>query len=122
MHTIMVVDDEKDIVDVVASVLEEHDYQVIKAFSGTEAYIILQDLKVDLIISDYMMPGLSGMDLYFRLLEDPDHYKVPFIVMSAFAEEVENTSIYAAFLKPFSIEKLIEAVRRALAADGGKGT
>lgn len=115
MQTILVVDDEADIVEVVTSVLEEHGYQVITACNGAEAYITLQDKTVDLIISDYMMPGLSGMELYFRLLEDPDHHRVPFIIMSAFAEEVENTSIYAAFPKPFAIAKLMEVVKCALA-------
>jgi CheY-like chemotaxis protein len=65
-HTILVVDDETSLVEVLVSVLECHDYVVLKAHDGVEALEIMQENHIDLLITDYMMPRLDGMALYHR--------------------------------------------------------
>jgi CheY-like chemotaxis protein len=114
MQTILVADDEEGIVEVLACVLEARGYQVLKALNGSDAYAILQERPVDLVISDYMMPGLNGVEMYFRMLEDPSFDNVSFILISAFSGEIAHAPIRAIFPKPFDIEKLLDVVPQAL--------
>ena len=114
MQTILVVDDEESIVEVLACVFESEGYRVLKASDGIAAYELLHAHRVDLVVSDYMMPGLNGIELYFRMVEDPDLEDVPFIMISAFSAELVATPFTAVFGKPFDMQKLVATVKTAL--------
>ena len=124
---VLVVDDDRSVGQVVASVLGfEHDVSI--AHSGREALTMLErEPDVDLIVCDLMMPEVSGMDLYEALVLVRPHLARRFLFMTAGA----FTRSAHAFLervapalldKPFSAEALIDAVRGTLAvaqrADG----
>jgi CheY-like chemotaxis protein len=66
MKKIMVVDNEPDIVDLTRTVLEIGGYNVVLAYSGEECLKKIDEEKVDLILLDIMMPGMSGWDVFAR--------------------------------------------------------
>ena len=69
MSTILVCDDDKDIVDAIDIYLTQEGYQVLKAYNGEEAIKVLKEKEVDLLIIDVMMPRLDGIRD-----ESADHY------------------------------------------------
>ena len=80
--TILVADDELAIIDLVAFLLEDLGHTVLRAFDGAAALAILRTGRVELLITDNMMPRLSGVEL-IAYLHDHDTLAVPVILMSA---------------------------------------
>jgi PAS domain S-box-containing protein len=119
-ETILVVEDDDAVRDLVAKTLDLHGYTVIAVSSGKAALKESAKFvrKIDLLISDLVMPGLSGRDLARRLAKERPRLKV--LYMSGYADEhmvqAASTEPNASFLpKPFSPGELEQAVRRALA-------
>ena len=77
MKTIAIIDDDTHIGDMLAEVLQREEYDVLRAYSGTEALYLLADNKPDLVLLDLMMPGLTGEEVL------PKIKGTPVIVMSA---------------------------------------
>lgn len=101
---ILVVDDEKDIVDFIAVYLGDEGYKVLKAYHGDEALALLDAHDVDLVILDIMMPGLDGMEVCRRIREKNN---IPIMILSAKATEVDkvvglSTGADDYMVKPFS--------------------
>ena len=117
MPTILVVDDEPNIVEVLEIVLQDEGMEVLKSSSGQEALTLLQKNDVDLVISDIKMPDFSGVDLLREAKQlSPDTI---FIMMTAFAStetaiEALQHGAYDYITKPFKMEDLRSIVRRAL--------
>lgn len=114
METILVADDEEAIVEVLACVLDAEGYRVLPAHDGLEAWRLLTQERIDLVISDYMMPGMNGLELCVRSRAEPATAHIPFILISAFAEELVHTSAQAVFGKPFDVTRLVREIRRLL--------
>jgi len=118
--SVMVVDDEKDLCELVGKTLEQIGYQVITANSGQEALAIIDDgdETVDLLVTDMVMPGMNGSELARRLGSTRRMMKV--IYMSGYpADVVEEHGIHPnrgdEFMqKPFTPEQLIHKVREVL--------
>lgn len=113
-HTILVVDDEQALADVLANILECHDYVVLIAGDGQEALAIIKANKIDLIISDYMMPKLNGIELHHRLADDHLTSHIPMIMMSALPDDLMDIPVFSILKKPFHIEELVNEVAIAL--------
>lgn len=113
MHTILVVDDETSLVEVLASVLEYHDYVVLKAHDGVEALEVMQENRIDLLISDYMMPRLDGMALY-HCLRTEGTPAIPMIMMSALPDALDGLLLHTVLKKPFQLDELMHHVEGAL--------
>ena len=77
MYTIMIIDDDVSIGNVLEELLQREGYATLRAYSGTEARLCLSTQKPDLILLDLMLPGLSGEELL------PEISEVPVIVLSA---------------------------------------
>lgn len=113
---IMVVDDEKKIVQLVKAYLERDGYRVLAAYDGQEALNLAQREKPDLVVLDLMLPGLSGLDVCRSLRQESD---VPIIMLTARAEETDKlvglelgADDYVT--KPFSPRELVARVRAVL--------
>lgn len=113
---VLVVDDEKNIVELVKFNLEKEGFEVLCAYNGDEAIEITRKEKPDLIILDIMMPGKSGLDVC-RILRSET--KVPIIMATAKGEEVDKilglelgSDDYVT--KPFSPRELISRVKAIL--------
>ncbi|MDD5687101.1 MAG: response regulator transcription factor [Elusimicrobia bacterium] len=113
---ILVVDDEKDILELVKYNLEKAGYSVMSAKSGGEALDII-DIKpsLKLIILDIMLPGLNGLEILKRIKKDKEVQSIPVIMLTAKGEEsdiIEGLRLGADdyITKPFSIKVLIERI------------
>jgi CheY-like chemotaxis protein len=113
--TVLIVEDEPAIRSVVAALLEEEGYAVRRARDGLEALTIIDTDRVDLILSDVVMPQLDGASLV-RLLRQRGHL-VPVILMSAVYADVDLPGV--PFVpKPFDVDRLLEAVAAAMTVNG----
>jgi two-component system response regulator PilR (NtrC family) len=117
MPTILIVDDEPNIIEVLEIVLQDEGMEVLKSTSGREALILLRDNDVDLVISDIRMPDFSGVELLREAKQLSPH--TIFIMITAFAStetaiEALQHGAYDYITKPFRMEELRSIVYRAL--------
>ncbi|HEX5419810.1 MAG TPA: response regulator [Gammaproteobacteria bacterium] len=113
MKTILVVDDEFGIVDVLLAALEDEGYRVLTASNGRRAMERLAENVPDLIIMDFMMPLLDGAEAGKAIRGDPATASIPIIMMSALPEPAVRKRFdgYQIFLrKPFLIPALLESM------------
>ncbi len=82
-RTIIVVDDEPDIVKIVRIMLEDTGFNVRCAYNGPELFSSMKEQKPDLIILDIMMPQMDGLEALTRLKEDPETASIPVILLTA---------------------------------------
>lgn len=124
MKTILIVDDEYDIVSTLQMILSFEGYTVGIAFHGAEALNKLEESPLpDLIISDVTMPVLDGYAFVKALKKTPNHAAIPIILMSA--AQLDNTRIeegsYTLFIrKPFDVDRLLNDVKKILTNKHGK--
>src|SRR5258706_13902762 len=109
--TILVADDETHILHVVSLKLRNAGYLVITARDGQEALEMAQQERPDLIITDYHMPHLSGLELCQRLKQDPVTCAIPAIMLTARGYQLdpadpEQSGILRMLSKPFSPRQL----------------
>ena len=74
MNKILVVDDDREIVDAIEIYLNNEGFEVLKAYDGMEALEIIADTDIDLIIIDIMMPKLDGIRATMKIREDKNEY------------------------------------------------
>jgi two-component system sensor histidine kinase/response regulator len=123
--TILVVEDDPNMVEIITFLLEDEGYQVLQATGAEVALSLLEQHKVDLIISDVMMPGMSGFDFYERLHVHPEWSQIPFIFLTAKSQRADvrrgmGLGADDYLTKPFEPEELLSAItvrlQRAAAA------
>lgn len=112
-RSVLVVDDEPAIVDVVAALLVEEGYDVWCAHSGAAALEATERASFDVVVADVMMPGLDGVGLLHGLRQRGS--TVPVVLMSAAYAEVDWPGVRFV-RKPFDLAQLTAAVDRALRA------
>jgi two-component system alkaline phosphatase synthesis response regulator PhoP len=88
--TILVVDDEQDIVDLISYNLSKEGYEVATAGNGTDAVMLAQRLRPDLVILDIMMPGLDGFEVCRTLRQDPSLQTTAIVFLTAKAGEIDQ--------------------------------
>ena len=114
---ILVVDDEKDIVEFLTQLLEDNGYGVRSANDGLEAMSLVQESKPDLILLDLQMPEETGTGLYRKLQHKKEFKDIPVIVISGLAGSYLAVSKSVPVLdKPPEEENVLEEVRKALGA------
>lgn len=116
---LLIVDDEKDIVDLVAYNLEREGYEVLKAYDGEGALRIVRAKSPDLVILDLMLPGIQGVEVCKRLRRDPATSAVPVIMLTAKGGEVDKVLGLEVgaddyLTKPFSVKELVARVKAVL--------
>ncbi|MDP6722130.1 MAG: response regulator, partial [Pirellulaceae bacterium] len=101
--------------------LEDAGFSATVAFDGGEALHLAQQSQFDLVIADYQIPKMVGMELCRRLRQDVRYTHTPMILMSAFedikvVEMLEDIELLEAiFVKPFSMEEMVSQIRGCLA-------
>ncbi len=115
----MVVDDEFHIVQVVAIKLRNNGFNVITADNGADAYTLACEQKPDIVITDYQMPKLSGLELIEKMRSNPDTAQIPVIMLTArgFAiddEQKQKLGISVCLSKPFSPREVLGTVEDVL--------
>ncbi len=116
-QTIMIVDDDLNVLEVLQARLTSNGYQVIKATSGTEAINLLKSKHIDLLISDMKMPGMDGMDLFQEVRTQIPN--LPVIFLTAFGSIPDAVHAVKAgavdyLAKPFEGHELLKKLRQVL--------
>jgi chemotaxis family two-component system response regulator PixH len=115
VKTILLVDDEYSIVEVLSHLLEEDGYSVVAAANGEEALERASQHPPDLVITDQMMPLMSGAELFAALQRIPALRQVPVILITSAPIALTRDRRWADFIvKPFEFEELARAVHRVL--------
>ena len=117
MPVLLVVDDDPDILRVVRFYLTKQQYTVHTATCGAEALAILdKERDIELILSDVMMPQMSGLELLTIVRENPDYADIPMILISAEGETAKkvaglNLGADDFITKPFNFDELMARVK-----------
>ena len=115
MDTILVVDDETEMTELIAMMLDEDELTVLTAGDGLEALAIALREHPQLVLTDIMMPRMNGVELCRRLQEDPDTRDTVVLLMTAAGQfEMGECSPVGLLRKPFDLDGLSETVRRHL--------
>ena len=117
--TIMVVDDNPDIITIVKTILEGKGYNVFSAFSGAELLNMLKGQKPDLIILDIMMPEMDGLEVLSRLKAMSDTATIPVILLTAKVQYEDVLGGYKLgadyyITKPFTSTQLVNGINLLL--------
>jgi CheY-like chemotaxis protein len=115
-RTILVCDDEPHILHVVSTKLKNGGFNVITAADGEEGLQLAREHLPDLVITDYQMPILSGLELCAKLRADEKTAAIPAVMLTARGfslgeDETQNTNIRKILPKPFSPREILRTVK-----------
>lgn len=118
-QTILVVDDEQDLLDLIEYNLRKEGFNVIKAENGEDGIQIAKEMKPDLVLLDIMMPRMDGIEVCDKMREDAELKQIPIIFLTARSDEkteVEglNKGADDFITKPISTTKLISRIKAVL--------
>lgn len=117
--TVLIVDDEAPIREMIAVALEMADYDYIEAADAREAHALIVDKQPDLVLLDWMLPGTSGVELARRLKKEEATADIPIIMLTAKVEEdnkIQGLEVGADdyITKPFSPRELVARLKAVL--------
>lgn len=115
-HSILIVDDDTDIVQLIEVHLKQDGFKVFRAYNGVEALDILDSNDIQLTILDIMMPAMDGIEVCRRIREQ---YNIPVMFLSAKTTEIDkviglSTGADDYITKPFSMMELVARVKAQL--------
>lgn len=118
-HKILVIDDSKVIRMRVRDMLPAGNFDLLEAGDGIEGYRLISNEKPNLIVLDFLLPKMSGWDIYQELQKSPEFKRIPLVLMSGRKEEVvekipEPFEHFAFVEKPFDQKQLVDAIREAM--------
>jgi DNA-binding response OmpR family regulator len=119
MKTILLVDDEAHLRLLVHTTLDNPAYRILQASDGLAALDLARKEYPDLLVLDWMMPGMSGIEVAGALRQDPTTCHIPIIMLTAKGQEADKeqgraVGTYAYLVKPFSPLELLEKVQEVL--------
>lgn len=117
-QTVLVVDDEQFIVELIADILEDEGFAVDRAYDGIQAERAIAMSPPDLVIADVMMPRMDGLSLLRLIRERSDD--TPVLLMSAVREPLDADIPFLA--KPFDVADLIDKVQGLMDRNGSPVT
>jgi CheY-like chemotaxis protein len=121
MKKILLIDDEKDFVDLVKKFLEMRGYAVMPAYNGIDALEKMKELP-DMVLLDIKMPDMDGFEVLRHLKSNPDIANAPIIMLTSKAETdsiFESQRLWASdyVIKPINLEDLLTLIKRYLDDD-----
>src|SRR3989304_8265379 len=122
---IMIVEDEPAFHDLYTMMLEDTDYEIIRAYDGDEALSKLEEKKPDLIILDILLDLVTGDTFFLYIKGMPEYADIPVIVCSSFSakayKNLKEMDPNLVFLeKPFTKEQMIEEIKAKIGKEGWK--
>jgi CheY-like chemotaxis protein len=122
MHTILIADDEGSIRTLIETTLEGPGCKLLLAENGSIAFEIASRELPDLIVLDWMMPSMTGLEVAERLRQESRTAKIPIILLTAKGQETDKkqgleVGAVAYLVKPFSPLELLQIVQRILAGE-----
>jgi two-component system chemotaxis response regulator CheY len=117
LSTILIVDDDPSTRFVLRLILEREGYTVLEAGNGAAALAMIKlDSLPDIVMTDLMMPIMTGVELVRRLRSEPRTAKVRIVVVSSNPEAAQSLEVDAIVTKPFTAAKLADRLRAIAAA------
>jgi len=118
-HTVLIVDDSPTAAPELRALLESSDYQVQIALRADEALQILQDGKIDLVITETLLPGTDGFELVRKIRQEPAWAQLPIIMLTVRSAPEDYAAGFEAganeyFIKPMEPPKMLAAARGLL--------
>ncbi|MEL6442263.1 MAG: response regulator [Cyanobacteria bacterium J06621_8] len=118
-HKILVIDDSKVIRMRVKDMLPEGNFDVIEAKDGLEGFNLIRTENPNLIMLDFLLPKMSGWEVYQEIQKQPKFRSIPLVLMSGRKEEVtdkieEPFEFFSFVEKPFDRDQLVDAIRDAM--------
>jgi len=120
MKTVLIVDDEPDIIMLLRLALEAAGYATVEATDGKEALEVIRSSHPDLVLLDIMMPGMDGWATLEHLDETGEHPRVIMVTAKTASRERDRAmemGVDDFVTKPFEPDELLERMRRVLVAD-----
>lgn len=119
MKRILAVDDEEHILELVAYNLEQEGYEVLKAHSGEEVMPLLENNPVNLVLLDWMLPGMDGIEVLKQIRSHEVYQKIPVIFVTAKGDEISKVVGLMVgsddyIVKPFGIHELSARIKAVL--------
>ncbi|MEW6297786.1 MAG: response regulator [Thermodesulfobacteriota bacterium] len=119
VKTILLADDEANLRTLVRTTLDDPAYRILEAADGASALALARQERPDLLVLDWMMPGMSGVEVATALRQDPATAHIPIILLTARGQEKDKEQgqalgLYAYLVKPFSPLELLEKVQEVL--------
>ena len=116
---VLIVEDEEAIITLLKYNLEREGFRVFTAMDGEEALITLREKKPDVVVLDWMLPSLSGIEICRQMRRNPETKNIPVIMLSARGEEDDRVRGLDCgaddyVVKPFSPSELIARIRAVL--------
>ena len=124
MPTVLVVDDEFGIVDVLETILIDEGYRVLTACNGKQGLESLATERPDVVLLDLMMPILGGVEMLAAMMAEPAYRHIPVIMISSLGEDVlaKKCTGYVAYLrKPFRATAILSTIDRVLGGRANAG-
>ncbi|MCG8430753.1 MAG: response regulator [Candidatus Omnitrophica bacterium] len=90
MEKILIADDEVDIREIMKSIIAKEGYEVIAVEDGTQALATAREVKPDLVILDYLMPGLNGIEVCRALQKEEETRRIPVIIITAYPNQKDE--------------------------------
>ena len=118
-HKILVIDDSKVIRMRVKDMLPEGNFDIIEAKDGLDGFNLIRTENPNLIMLDFLLPKMSGWEVYQEIQKQPQYRSIPLVLMSGRKEEVtdkigEPFEFFSFVEKPFDKEQLVDAIRDAM--------
>ena len=114
-RTIVIVDDFKANTVVMNSTLTNAGFEVLEANSPEEAMLLFDGRKIDLMVTDYLMPNINGAELTSEVKSRSDYKSMPVLILSAENDEkykvkARNAGAYGWLMKPFNLERFMKVI------------
>jgi DNA-binding response OmpR family regulator len=119
MKTILLADDEAYLRMLVRTTLRDPAYRMVEAADGPTALTLARQERPDVVVLDWMMPGLSGIEVATALRQDPTTASIPIIMLTAKGQAADQArgravGVHTYLIKPFSPLELLETVQAVL--------
>ena len=117
--TVLIVEDERDLTTLLRYNLEKEGYRVLEAHDGEEGLLVLNEERPDLVLLDWMLPQVSGIEVCRRIRSRSDTRNVPIIMLTARGEEADrirglDTGADDYICKPFNVAELMARIRAVM--------
>jgi CheY-like chemotaxis protein len=114
-RSILIADDEFGLAELLREMLSEHDYEVVLAINGRLALDVLDERRIDLVLTDMMMPVMDGSELAAAMRDSEAHRGIPIVMMTSLPTRGKTNGLFDAVIrKPFTPDLLLATIRSYL--------